>query len=1715
MGPQGPPGFPGNPGEEGPTGPQGITGPTGPSGVQGITGPQGITGEKGIPGNTGPRGDTGAPGPEGDTGPTGPKGIEGDTGASGSEGTSSSIVGPTGPKGIQGDTGATGPKGIEGDTGATGKCDCTPCYDEKPPPATRTIVDPIPPDSFGLCSPGPGGITYALQINGNLINSSDHPFYPNGIPESIYTTPIYGQGDTGTDYPSGTLTKGYVNDYGVVPLKVDYYPSYGIPTMWIGSAIRTWRFMNPYAPRVNMGYIRPENWVNTECELAKYNCEPYVMSCDKGIITTMPRVWKVGEIPVNDPTAPLGTISVTQHLDNSGTATSAFTFGTRDPFSLAISFNIGTDRPVRVVTNYHNGDNYYEDAGNPTRYCLLRINDTTWTLNTLNSKDPLDIAIPGAGDIGPAIATSSGAHMPGFPPLQGWTESNGSGVNSVIITDVTTGVAIVRSPETQVVIVPGGYWPYSDSSSPVIPKTAEIIECGPCYFHTFIPIDPLDLNSSVSPMVLGGSVPKVGMNYMSTEDTGGAPLPTSAPYTSPFTNFEENLNKLFGTTTCSGIYCASCRGSILQTVVAVGSAYIDVVLASEFERSTITQYTLNQQGDNNKTITKVRATNTDGTLIFVGYYFNAALPGIVLVPYVTKTSPIVITVPEQHLVLSWALVTSQKVEATLDSQVTYGLLPWRCYFELSINADEDSSINSRTYFFFNPYQSSIGTPITSGETAYPPLPGGSMTLVPAGVYCNADRTGTLVDYLDVFSGTTYILSVPLNSQIAPPGLYSGPHSVRYMYDAQGQYKSLMNNGPIKPLEPWVEDTLPNVKDEFLGSIQLLNVTYYDQSQQPPQYYLIEDVNVNPNPIVPSAIDRLDSLTREFFFYGDLNGGAGYSAYTAGTTLGSAAYYSILCDKWKKKYKSAPNTPQELITRNAQTLTDQISYNMMYGFSTVLGQLRGILTKALLPPTRSIVGYYQLKQPYQVGPYDDIPVFVYKPTSNREWFLQGTPAPMSQQDPIYRWSQSSTVTDGAYGTKDAPHPANNNITLQYTDNLIEDGGLYVVTPLVTVKVGDVEYGRIAYPLMCRDGQYWRVAKIDFVAPVVFPSTTNPIVTIEFSMIAGLEWAQIRKAVAGQVAYGQGIVSGLTMQGWTSTPLYPQGKGEGLNPYTISVGSLSTLVEHSDPLFLTATLDKVLEQDTWLRDLEGIRTKRLSVLEGTPDYVVTQTSPTVFGPADVNMLYLPQFLCYEPLMGTCVFNQARCISPYIRQSLNINFDAVHTQDITLHIGYLFFALATVVHYDRNPTSDVYVPTYEGTPATNNISVDFAHVPPYLDVQYYISELTLGATNNFVTYMKTETKLLDVIIGLFKNVVNYNSKDKFFPPSRQWDFFDTRTQVTGVSYALADGYDLESISEAINCYYGGYLLAGELCQVLEGDQATQFQLMKYWCKNMLITSIVASWYYWYPLCRRDLFPLQSSDTSLPSGYDVEVEKIWVCGNTRSFYLTQQSEEPYRDGSATGTISLDQFKLNVIITSLGIINTPVSHIFHWTMNPVIAHILQNSQDLTTNRPRDNVQAPYINAPGNIGANIHSIITYLRNPPIGYTTLTGWIFPWIAYALAISDASQYNKGTYVTYVPNVDNVNGSSDWSTIERYYRSDLQPPTTDPTSPPGPGPIQYYHSIFAYQMYTLINAAPIPNNTFFSIVDYVLERLKFLMLDVDGNNVPGYINPYYLPGMPYTSP
>ncbi|OQR90166.1 endo-1,3(4)-beta-glucanase [Thraustotheca clavata] len=89
---------------------------------------------------------------------------------------------------------------------------------------------------------------------------------------------------------------------------------------------------------------------------------------------------------------------------------------------------------------------------------------------------------------------------------------------------------------------------------------------------------------------------------------------------------------------------------------------------------------------------------------------------------------------------------------------------------------------------------------------------------------------------------------------------------------------------------------------------------------------------------------------------------------------------------------------------------------------------------------------------------------------------------------------------------------------------------------------------------------------------------------------------------------------------------------------------------------------------------------------------------------------------------------------------------------------------------------------------------------------------------------------LFTIVRDVANYNPNDHYFPLARHFSWFDGHSFASGV-YVLDGGKSQESVSEAINSYYGVYLLG----RVLEMPKLEQFGRM------LLAMEMRAAQTYW----------------------------------------------------------------------------------------------------------------------------------------------------------------------------------------------------------------------------------------------------------------------------------
>ncbi|CAK4079921.1 unnamed protein product [Aphanomyces euteiches] len=73
--------------------------------------------------------------------------------------------------------------------------------------------------------------------------------------------------------------------------------------------------------------------------------------------------------------------------------------------------------------------------------------------------------------------------------------------------------------------------------------------------------------------------------------------------------------------------------------------------------------------------------------------------------------------------------------------------------------------------------------------------------------------------------------------------------------------------------------------------------------------------------------------------------------------------------------------------------------------------------------------------------------------------------------------------------------------------------------------------------------------------------------------------------------------------------------------------------------------------------------------------------------------------------------------------------------------------------------------------------------------------------------------VLMSIVRDISNYNPDDPYFPLARHFSWFDGHSFASGV-YVLDGGKSQESVSEAINAYYGVYLL-GKALQMKQVEQ------------------------------------------------------------------------------------------------------------------------------------------------------------------------------------------------------------------------------------------------------------------------------------------------------------
>jgi len=113
-----------------------------------------------------------------------------------------------------------------------------------------------------------------------------------------------------------------------------------------------------------------------------------------------------------------------------------------------------------------------------------------------------------------------------------------------------------------------------------------------------------------------------------------------------------------------------------------------------------------------------------------------------------------------------------------------------------------------------------------------------------------------------------------------------------------------------------------------------------------------------------------------------------------------------------------------------------------------------------------------------------------------------------------------------------------------------------------------------------------------------------------------------------------------------------------------------------------------------------------------------------------------------------------------------------------------------------------------------------------------------------MSRQSRLLEMV----RDIGNPNENDPYYPFTRHKDWFDGHSWASGL-FPFGDSKNQESSSEAINAYYGLYLLG----ESLGDDQLSN------WGRLLLAMEIRSVQKYWHISTTSDIYPAPFSDNTI----------------------------------------------------------------------------------------------------------------------------------------------------------------------------------------------------------------------------------------------------------------
>lgn len=111
------------------------------------------------------------------------------------------------------------------------------------------------------------------------------------------------------------------------------------------------------------------------------------------------------------------------------------------------------------------------------------------------------------------------------------------------------------------------------------------------------------------------------------------------------------------------------------------------------------------------------------------------------------------------------------------------------------------------------------------------------------------------------------------------------------------------------------------------------------------------------------------------------------------------------------------------------------------------------------------------------------------------------------------------------------------------------------------------------------------------------------------------------------------------------------------------------------------------------------------------------------------------------------------------------------------------------------------------------------------------------------------------------NTNTADVFFPQARHHDWFDGHSWASGL-FPMANGKSQESVSEAINAYYGVHLLG----------LALRDEALSKWGRLLLATEVRAAHHYWQMTDQWSAYPAAFSATKMAGVVGSTDVKVWT---------------------------------------------------------------------------------------------------------------------------------------------------------------------------------------------------------------------------------------------------